>query len=63
MKVSSTLRLRREIAERFIQAATEVGIPKNDDYNGERQKASGISSRRPTKGFAGIMLLQSDGVR
>lgn len=33
LKVSD-LRLRREIATRFIDAAQEIGIPYNEDYNG-----------------------------
>lgn len=37
LKVSD-LRLRRPIAEHFIEGAKEVGIPFNDDYNGEKQE-------------------------
>ncbi len=37
LKVSD-LRLRRKIAEQFIEAATQVGIPRNADYNGEEQE-------------------------
>ena len=34
----SDLRLRRPIAEHFIKAANECGIPLNPDYNGENQE-------------------------
>ena len=37
----SDLRLRRPIAERFIQAAVEQGIPFNEDYNGAEQEGVG----------------------
>ncbi len=50
LKVSN-LRLRREIAERFIDAAAEVGIPKNDDYNGEKQEGVGYFQQTAYKGF------------
>ena len=50
LKVSN-LRLRRPIAEFFIKAATEVGIPFNDDYNGEKQEGVGYFQQTAHKGF------------
>ena len=50
LKVSD-LRLRRPIAEYFIQAATQVGIPLNHDYNGERQQGVGYFQQTAHKGF------------
>ena len=40
LKVSG-LRLRRPIADHFIQAATGIGIPLNQDYNGASQEGVG----------------------
>jgi choline dehydrogenase len=50
LKVSD-LRLRRPIADYFIEAATQVGIPRNDDYNGERQEGVGYFQQTAHKGF------------
>ena len=50
LKVSD-LRLRRPIAEFFIQAATQVGIPLNADYNGEKQEGVGYFQQTAHKGF------------
>jgi len=47
----SDLRLRRPIAEHFIQAATEAGIPRNEDYNGETQEGVGYFQQTCFKGF------------
>lgn len=47
----SDLRLRRPIADRFIQAAVEIGIPRNDDYNGEDQEGVGYFQQTAQKGF------------
>ena len=47
----SDLRLRRPIAEHFIQAATETGIPRNEDYNGEIQEGVGYFQQTCFKGF------------
>jgi choline dehydrogenase len=47
----SDLRLRRPIAERFIQAAIEQGIPFNEDYNGETQEGVGYFQQTCFKGF------------
>jgi choline dehydrogenase len=50
LKVSD-LRLRRPIADYFIQAATEVGIPFNEDYNGARQEGVAYFQQTAHKGF------------
>ncbi len=47
----SDLRLRRPIAEHFIQAATEIGIPANEDYNGEHQEGVGYFQQTAYNGF------------
>jgi choline dehydrogenase len=47
----SDLRLRRPIAEHFIQAATEIGIPFNEDYNGEEQEGVGYFQQTAYNGF------------
>ncbi len=50
LKVSD-LRLRRPIADYFIQAATEIGIPRNDDCNGAIQEGVGYFQQTAHKGF------------
>jgi choline dehydrogenase len=50
LKVSD-LRLRRRIAERFIAAARDIGIPPNDDYNGARQEGVGYFQQTAFKGM------------
>ncbi|MCP4387777.1 MAG: choline dehydrogenase [Gammaproteobacteria bacterium] len=47
----SDLRLRRPIAEHFIQAATEIGIPFNEDYNGSEQEGVGYFQQTAYQGF------------
>ncbi len=47
----SDLRLRRPIAEHFIQAATEIGIPLNDDYNAADQEGVGYFQQTAYNGF------------
>lgn len=47
----SDLRLRREIADRFIEAAKAVGIPENNDVNGERQEGVGYFQQTAYKGL------------
>lgn len=37
----SNIRIRREICDKFIDAAEQVGIPRNDDVNGETQEGVG----------------------
>ncbi|MGG1943802.1 choline dehydrogenase [Trinickia sp. NRRL B-1857] len=50
LKVSD-LRLRRPIADRFIAAAQEIGIPFNPDYNGASQEGVGYFQQTAHKGF------------
>ena len=47
----SELRLRRPIAEYFIQAANEIGIPFNQDYNGALQEGVSYFQQTASKGF------------
>ena len=47
----SDLRLRRKIAEQFIQAAEQIGIPNNPDYNGEQQEGVAYFQQTAFKGF------------
>lgn len=50
LKVSD-LRLRRPIADYFIEAATQCGIPRNDDCNGAEQEGVGYFQQTAYKGF------------
>ncbi len=50
LKVSD-LRLRRPIADHFIAAAQDIGIPANDDYNGATQEGVGYFQQTAHKGF------------
>ncbi|HTH73354.1 MAG TPA: choline dehydrogenase [Trinickia sp.] len=50
LKVSD-LRLRRPIADRFIAAAQEIGIPLNPDYNGASQEGVGYFQQTAHNGF------------
>lgn len=47
----SDLRLRRPIADFFIKAATQIGIPLNEDYNGESQEGVAYFQQTAYKGF------------
>ena len=47
----SDLRLRRPIAEHFIKAATEIGIPLNHDYNGATQEGVGYFQQTASRGL------------
>lgn len=47
----SNLRLKRQIAQDFIQAATEIGIPYNADCNGKTQEGVGYFQQTAHKGF------------
>jgi len=47
----SDLRLRRTIAEHFIRAANEIGIPCNEDYNGTSQEGVGYFQQTAFGGF------------
>ena len=50
LKVSD-LRLRRPIADDFIAAARQIGIPFNPDYNGARQEGVGYFQQTAHKGL------------
>lgn len=50
LKVSD-LRLRRPIADFFIKAAQQIGIPLNKDYNGATQEGVGYFQQTAYKGF------------
>jgi len=50
LKVSD-LRLRRPIADLFIKAATQTGIPFNEDYNAENQEGVAYFQQTAHKGF------------
>lgn len=50
LKVSD-LRLRRPIADMFIKAAEQIGIPFNKDYNGAEQEGVGYFQQTAHKGF------------
>ena len=50
LKVSD-LRLRRPIADHFIAAAQQIGIPLNPDYNGARQEGVGYFQQTAHNGF------------
>lgn len=50
LKVSD-LRLRRPIADHFIAAAQEIGIPYNEDYNGATQEGVGYFQQTAHNGF------------
>lgn len=50
LKVSD-LRLRRPIADHFIAAAQQIGIPLNPDYNGATQEGVGYFQQTAYKGF------------
>ena len=50
LKVSN-LRLKRKIAEYFIKAAQEIGIPQNPDCNSEKQEGVGYFQQTSYKGF------------
>ena len=47
----SDLRIRRPIADFFIKAAEQIGIPFNEDYNGENQEGVGYFQQTAFKGF------------
>ncbi|MDH3636978.1 MAG: choline dehydrogenase [Gammaproteobacteria bacterium] len=47
----SDLRLRREIAARFVDGAADIGIPLNDDFNGPVQEGVGYFQQTAYKGF------------
>ncbi len=49
LKVSN-MRIKRGIGEAFIQGAVEIGIPRNDDFNGADQRGAGYYQLTAWKG-------------
>ncbi len=47
----SLIRARSDIADAFIDAAVEMGVPKNDDYNGKEQEGAGYFHQTARGGF------------
>lgn len=47
----SLIRAKSEIAEAFIDAAVEMGVPRTDDYNGAEQEGAGYFHQTARKGF------------
>ncbi|MEM7507739.1 MAG: GMC family oxidoreductase N-terminal domain-containing protein [Pseudomonadota bacterium] len=47
----SRIRAKSEIAEAFIGAAVEMGVPRTDDYNGEDQEGAGYFHQTARGGF------------
>lgn len=47
----SRIRAKSEIAEAFIGAAVEMGVPRTDDYNGEDQEGAGYFHQTAKGGF------------
>jgi choline dehydrogenase-like flavoprotein len=47
----SLIRAKSEIAEAFINAAVEMGVPRTDDYNGPEQEGAGYFHQTAKNGF------------
>lgn len=47
----SLIRAKSTIAEAFIDAAVEMGVPRNDDYNGAEQEGAGYFHQTAKGGF------------
>ena len=47
----SLIRAKSEIAEAFIDAAVEMGVPRNEDYNGAVQEGAGYFHQTARGGF------------
>ncbi|MEO0358078.1 MAG: GMC family oxidoreductase N-terminal domain-containing protein, partial [Pseudomonadota bacterium] len=47
----SLIRAKSDIAEAFIEAAVEMGVPRKDDYNGEDQESAGYFHQTAKSGF------------
>jgi choline dehydrogenase len=47
----SRIRAKSEIAEAFIDAAVEMGVPRTEEYNGESQEGAGYFHQTARKGF------------
>ena len=46
----SNMRVHREVCNAFIEAAEEIGIPRNDDFNGKEQEGAGYFQLTSRKG-------------
>ncbi|MEM7168613.1 MAG: choline dehydrogenase [Pseudomonadota bacterium] len=46
----SNMRVHREVCKAFIDGAGEIGIPRNDDFNGETQEGAGYFQLTSRKG-------------
>lgn len=47
----SNMRVRRKVCDAFIAACEELGIPRNDDFNGARQEGAGYFQITARNGF------------
>lgn len=47
----SLIRAKSPISEAFIDAAVEMGVPRNDDYNGARQEGAGYFHQTARRGL------------
>ncbi|MEM9241803.1 MAG: GMC family oxidoreductase N-terminal domain-containing protein [Pseudomonadota bacterium] len=47
----SRIRAKSPIAEAFIDAAVEMGVPRTDDYNGPQQEGAGYFHQTASRGF------------
>ncbi|WP_170418826.1 GMC family oxidoreductase [Ruegeria atlantica] len=47
----SLIRAKSPISEAFIDAAVEMGVPRTEDYNGEKQEGAGYFHQTARKGF------------
>ncbi|MCK0100724.1 GMC family oxidoreductase N-terminal domain-containing protein [Pseudohalocynthiibacter sp. F2068] len=47
----STMRAKSPVSEAFIEAAVEMGVPRNDDCNGAEQEGVGYFQQTARKGF------------
>lgn len=47
----SLIRAQSDIAEAFIEAAVEMGVPRTDDYNGREQEGAGFFHQTARGGF------------
>ncbi|MFY0619963.1 GMC family oxidoreductase [Shimia sp.] len=47
----SLIRAKSNISEAFIDAAVEMGVPKTNDYNGEKQEGAGYFHQTARNGF------------
>ncbi|MEM8876590.1 MAG: GMC family oxidoreductase N-terminal domain-containing protein [Pseudomonadota bacterium] len=47
----SRIRAKSDIAEAFINAAVELGVPRTEEYNGEQQEGAGYFHQTANRGF------------